>query len=519
MASRFDVAIEATERALHRSRPMRMWLESLRWCGNAIRRTADVAVKDRVLLAESGTEVIVLFLLSATDPDAGARPIHLPLSIASARFDPSAFELKANGGTSYVMEAERRESYARFMIDAFRRGARIRTESGDLLTFRGDGIDAVRKVTPIPMGDTSNIVLHITTTSGEIVLKSYKLLDPGNREPDIFARLRGRNFPHIARFLGEFLLGAKDDRLVLGMVMEHVDAVDLFTWMRDGWRRALSSTDSSSDGVEEGSRRIASELGEATAALHDALIDGHPGPWQTEVFTEEDFRVAFKAATHSLGAALRRLGQIARDGETRLGESARGSRTELLDLRMPIEETLRHLEANVGGVKSVIHSDLHLAQVLRQNPNGKLLFIDFEGEPARAPGARDRKLPPLRDVGSMVRSFAYVRHYAMRDFVEKASGSVGSPLKGDDLSVPQRTALGRLIAWEQEMVERFTGAYLSRTDLYPGLSQTEVGRLVRGWALEKALYELDYELTHRVENFPIPFEGIATLASSGHARG
>lgn len=519
MASRFDVAIEAAERALRRSRAMRTWLESLRWCGSAIRRTADLAVKDRALLAESGTEAIVLFLLSATGSDAGARPVHLPLSIASARLDPAAFELKADGGTFYVMEAERRESYARFVIDAFRRGAKIRTGLGDLLTFRGEGIDSFRKMTPVPGGDTSNILLQITTVSGEIVLKSYKLLDPGNREPEIFARLRGRNFPHMARFLGEFLLGAKDDRLVLGMVTEHVDAVDLFTWMRDAWRLALVSIEPSSDELEEGSRRIASDLGEATAALHDALIDGHPGPWQAEVFTQEDFRAAFKTATQSLGSALRRLGQLARAAEPSLADSVRDARTRLLDLRGPIEETLRHLGANVGGLKSVIHSDLHLAQVLRQNSSGKLLFIDFEGEPARAPGARGRKLPPLRDVGTMVRSFSYVRHYAMRDFVGKAPDSVALPLNRDDFPAPQRIVLDRLIGWEQEMVERFTGAYLSRTDLYPGLSQTEVGRLVRGWALEKALYELDYELTHRVENFPIPFEGIATLASSGQARG
>src|SRR5438445_9838074 len=93
--------------------------------------------------------------------------------------------------------------------------------------------------------------------------------------------------------------------------------------------------------------RRSSDLGKATAALHDAFVDRHPGFWHPEPFTEEDFRGMFKSATRSLGAALRRLGQLAHAEEPSLAESARMARTRLLELRAPIEETLRHLEAHV----------------------------------------------------------------------------------------------------------------------------------------------------------------------------
>lgn len=177
---------------------------------------------------------------------------------------------------------------------------------------------------------------------------------------------------------------------------------------------------------------------------------------------------------------------------------------------------MRLLEGNVGGVKSVVHSDLHLAQVLRGRSDGKLWFIDFEGEPERAPGTRGRKLPPLRDVGSMVRSFAYVRHYVMRDLLGEAFGIAAPPFDPDAFPVPQRAMVNRLIRWEGDMVERFVEAYLSHSDLHRGLRRAEVGSLIRGWALEKALYELEYELQHRIENFPIPVDGIAALVVSGH---
>ena len=515
MASRFDVAVEVTGRALRESRPMRTWLQSLRWCGNAIPLTADLAVKDRAVLAESGSEAIMLFLVSVTDSNGTTRPVHLPLSIASVRLDPTAFELVASGDSFYVMEGERRESYAQFVIDAFRRGAKIQTESGDLLSFRGGGIAAFRGISPGQVGDTSNLLVRIRTASGEIVLKSYKLLDPGNREADILARLQARKFPHTARLLGEMALGRQKDRLVLGIMTEHVDSVDLFTWMRDAWHHALSGGREPGEELVKACRSIASDLGEATAALHDALIDGHPGPWQTEIFTSEDFGVAFKTATRSLGISLRRLGQLARNSEPVLAPSVRSARTLLLDLRAPIEETLGYLEASVGGVKSVIHSDLHLAQVLRGRSDGKLWFIDFEGEPDRAPGARGRKLPPLRDVATMVRSFAYVRHYVMRDFIGADFRLASLAFEPDALPAPQRDVWDRLIGWEEQMVDRFTESYVSRSALYRGLHRAEIDLLVRGWALEKALYELEYELRHRIENFPIPVDGIAALVSSG----
>jgi len=246
--------------------------------------------------------------------------------------------------------------------------------------------------------------------------------------------------------------------------------------------------------------------------LHEALVDRHPGFWHPEPFTEEDFRDVFKSATRSLGAALRRLGHLARADEPVLAESARMARTQLLELRAPIEESLRHLEGHVGGSKSVIHSDLHLAQVLRRRADGLLLFIDFEGEPERGSGERGRKLPPLRDVGSMVRSFAYIRHYVIRDHAGGVS-SPTSPLEREEVQTLQGAVMDRIRRWEADMLRGFTAAYLSHSTLHHSLDSREADRLILGWAMEKALYELEYELKHRVANFPIPLEGIATLAS------
>src|SRR3989442_15985052 len=113
----------------------------------------------------------------------GTRPFLLPSScVWAGRFQTLSVPWVGRH-SFYVMEGERRESFARFVVDAFRRAAKVPTESGDSLNFHGEGISAFRGASPIPGGDTSNVVLRITTGSGDVVLKSYKFLDTGNREP------------------------------------------------------------------------------------------------------------------------------------------------------------------------------------------------------------------------------------------------------------------------------------------------------------------------------------------------
>lgn len=514
MGSGFGVAIDATASALSHSRPLRTWLRSSRWCGDGIGLSTRLRVQDRALLEESGSEALVLFLLQAKDSDGRSRAVSLPLSIAMTQFDESAFELNVDGSTLYLSEAEQRDAYARVVVEGFREGARIRTASGDVVTFRGENLGAVRDVVSLSESDTSNVLVRLVTTRGDHVLKSYRFLDSSNREPDILGRLRDRAFPHAARLTGEIALGRGKDRLVLAIGTEQIDGTDLFSFLRDGLRREPLLEGRRDGDFASESQAIASDLGRATAMLHEALHSRGRGPWASERFTREDFQDAFRDGTGSLGSALRRLGRLVRATDPGLADAARATRTQLLDLRSAIEATLRGLERNVGGIKAVTHADLHLAQVLRRRSDGRLFFIDFEGEPERSADQRSRKQPPLRDVGSMVRSFAYVRHYAMRGSGGETDDP-GSPSVPDSPAVPEHDTSGELLAWEVSMVDRFLREYLTASGIHRGMERPEAMRLIRAWAMVKALYELDYELAHRVQNFPIPLAGIVDLAATG----
>jgi maltose alpha-D-glucosyltransferase/alpha-amylase len=162
---------------------------------------------------------------------------------------------------------------------------------------------------------------------------------------------------------------------------------------------------------------------------------------------------------------------------------------------------LRRIEASTTsvpkGIKTRRHGDYHLGQVLvRRND---FILVDFEGEPGRTLPERRIKHSPLTDVAGMLRSFAYARRAAA-------------------LRNPQAAAQnGRLEPflekWEQETRETFVTAYdaVARTNgLYESLQ--EVLPLLQLFEIEKALYEVRYELGNRPDWASIPLRSLIAFA-------
>src|SRR3990170_4965208 len=235
MTPRFAPAIDVLDNAIRHSVHFREWLRARRWCGDSIGARAEVSVKERAVLAESGSEAIVLFLAVAKLPE-GQVIVHLPLSLATARPQPDAFERRAGGERLFVSEAERGEPYAKFLVDGFHGQAKLPTSSGDGLYFSGGHLGSLQGGAPVLVGDSSNLVVRFATSKDEVVFKSYKIPDVRNREPEILERLHKRQFRHVPRFLGELAIGRGPDRLVLGLATERVEGPDLFTWFTAGWR-------------------------------------------------------------------------------------------------------------------------------------------------------------------------------------------------------------------------------------------------------------------------------------------
>jgi maltose alpha-D-glucosyltransferase / alpha-amylase len=173
----------------------------------------------------------------------------------------------------------------------------------------------------------------------------------------------------------------------------------------------------------------------------------------------------------------------------------------ILERRGELEErlgTMRRLAPS--GARTRTHGDFHLGQVLVAQ--GDVFLIDFEGEPARPLEERREKQSPLRDVAGMLRSFDYAVHMALA-----AQGGGSSPTAG-------RAPLDAWAdAWEREMRELFLGAYLDEVGNAPFVprDREQLDRVLAVFELEKAVYELGYELNNRPDWIWLPVRGILKI--------
>jgi maltose alpha-D-glucosyltransferase/alpha-amylase len=172
---------------------------------------------------------------------------------------------------------------------------------------------------------------------------------------------------------------------------------------------------------------------------------------------------------------------------------------ELVSREKEMHEKLRRiLEIKIAAQRIRTHGDYHLGQVLHTGKD--FVIIDFEGEPSRPLSERRIKRSALRDVAGMIRSLHYAPHAVI---FGQAPGSVIRP---EDVETLQTAAT----FWYRWSAAAFLRAYLAESTKGSHLPKTheELGTLLDAHLLEKALYEVQYELNNRPEWVPIPLRGV-----------
>jgi maltose alpha-D-glucosyltransferase/alpha-amylase len=155
---------------------------------------------------------------------------------------------------------------------------------------------------------------------------------------------------------------------------------------------------------------------------------------------------------------------------------------------------------SVSMMKTRFHADLHLGQVLLCEND--FIITDFEGEPARPLHERRAKSSPLKDVAGMLRSFDYATTLTLRQHAQQTQ--------------ERRIAVEALLRnWEGEATAAFLQGYWSVAAALPSVPQDVAQRewLLQVFTVEKALYELRYEMAQRPDWIAVPLLGLANLLS------
>jgi maltose alpha-D-glucosyltransferase/alpha-amylase len=243
-------------------------------------------------------------------------------------------------------------------------------------------------------------------------------------------------------------------------------------------------------------------LGRRTAELHLALADADDPAFAPATLHVADLRTLAASMRDHGDAMLDRLDQQRDRWPEALGPGASrvlGARETLL-ARFDQLTTMRDM-----GRRIRIHGDYHLGQVLRTEED--FVILDFEGEPTRSLAERRAKQPPVKDVAGMIRSFSYAAYAAL-----SAATFAGTPTTAESLA-------GWAEVWQRWVSRAFVQEYratMRGSGLIPE-SDEGFGVWLAAFTLDKALYELGYELDNRPEWVRIPITGLLKLLDEASA--
>jgi trehalose synthase-fused probable maltokinase len=430
------------------SERLRDWLVTQRWFASKSRGVSSIELVERLELGDG-----------------------LVLALAQTRFAAGTHELYQLSlgidGDEVEFDAITDPPHARALLARIEGGGDLETDEGRF-SFRclGTAPAADAETTVRPMGVEQS---NSSVVFGErLVLKVFRKLEPGiNPELEILRFLTAHGFPNIAPLHGWYEYEGTALAATLGVVQEFVPQA------ADGWTLALGQIVTEPEIFLE---RIG-ELGAATAQMHSALASDAGDP---AFSPEEPSHEAISLLTATIDEDIERMFlRLDPDDERLAPIVGRGE-----DVR---ERLAARAQIGIGGRHIRIHGDYHLGQTL-YTPRGWVI-LDFEGEPARPLPERRQKRSPLRDVASMLRSFAYV-------------SSAVTLLRGEH--APDD--------FEGRARVRFLERYFEEVDptLLPA-GDSAVSNMLAIFELEKAIYELQYELDNRPDWVSIPVAGIVRL--------
>jgi maltose alpha-D-glucosyltransferase/alpha-amylase len=236
-------------------------------------------------------------------------------------------------------------------------------------------------------------------------------------------------------------------------------------------------------------------LGQRTAEMHLALASDSSNP----SFAPESFTANYQRSLYSsLRKLLRDRFGLLENSISKLDPSIQEFAKKVLALEDIILESFSEVyQVKMIAIKTRIHGDYHLGQVLFTGKD--FVIIDFEGEPGFSFSERRLKKNPFKDVAGMMRSF----HYA-------AFGKLllNENYRDRDIELLEQAAE----QWQHYVSRFYLGAYMERMGIGTNLSE-ENDILIRTFLIEKAIYELGYELNGRPDWTIIPLRGIYYLVN------
>jgi maltose alpha-D-glucosyltransferase/alpha-amylase len=527
-----DLFLAALRNSLPAALPQ--FLIKQRWFGGKARTISSVEVSD-IIPFDSDALRSYLILAKVNYTTGPAETYDIPLVRAphgaAQPSDSSSLRVRARNFPEEIVlkDALTDENFLAHLLDVVANGVAVRGAGGQV---RAVSTSALHFIWQPSQGLLMPSVMRAEQSNSSVVyekrlvLKIFRRLEQGlNPDLEIGAFLTAktsfRNVPPLAGYL-EYL-SETGARTALGILQGYIANEG------DAWQFTLKALAeyygeaqrSGSLGASEvphspllslcgqtlpdkARQRIGSYLdsaallGRRTAELHLALASDQKDPdFAPQAFSEAELRALANSAVQLLTANFDLLGRL----KHKMPDHSREDAESALRLEERARSRLQLLAGRrISAMVTRIHGDYHLGQVLFTGSD--FVIIDFEGEPARPLAERRKKRSPLQDVAGMLRSFHYAAY---------------APLLHDNGEKLPHETLQDLGNWAQYWQRWVSATFLKKYLEVSGNSNfipkdgEELALLLDLYLLDKAVYELGYELNNRPSWVRIPLDGLSQL--------
>jgi maltose alpha-D-glucosyltransferase / alpha-amylase len=516
------------------------YLPHCRWFRSRTRSIKSATITEALPLSE-GPSAMHLTLVNVDYRNAESETYVLPLALASGAAaedvrsrwpDRIVAQLRladrngANEGLLYDAAAD--AEFGRALLALIERHRRVKGGTGELTAATTARFHELRgpRETPceprILSGEQTNSLIAY---GDRLILKLFRRLEPGtNPDLEMTRFLTERHhFPHVPGIAGWIdFRSPRGEHRDLGILTSFVpNQGDAWQFTMAELHRYYEVAATASEPpplpqktlvqlLDEEPGEIAAHyigaylgaahlLGQRIAEMHIALLEEGDDP----NFAPEAFSVLYQRSAYQSMRNL--LGQVMRTLNGRLSMMPDGLRAQAHAIVANQSRVSACFDAFLKRRMTVArirtHGDLHLGQILYTGKD--FVIIDFEGEPARPLSERRRKRAALRDAAGMIRSLHYAAHTALVE--QLRAGALG---KTDYATLEPWARL-----WQAWTSRAFLKGYVDTADR-PSLvphDREDLNVLLEALLMEKAVYEVGYELNNRPEWLHIPLYGIAEL--------
>jgi maltose alpha-D-glucosyltransferase/alpha-amylase len=506
------------QRAIVEREVLPSYIRNCRWFGAKARTVRQVRIAEQVPVAgEHGAQIWFLEVSYLDGPtETYALPVEIARDDAARAVEssaPNAIIARMHGdGDAILFDAIHDEAFRKALFNLMTTGRSASGKSGNL-----SGLTSTALPPEARSGAGASHVLSAEQSNSSMLfenkyfLKLYRKLEDGvNPDVEVTRFLTERaQFANVPAFLGaiEYRRGRAEPTVVCLLQSAVVNEGDAWTLTLDAVRRFYERVLGQKAELQNQTAPAGTLLDELLGGIYPErakLIGQRTGEMHLAIASSSDDRgfapeqfnaMAQRSVYQNMRASLRRNFDLLEKKLPSLPDAFREEAAQVLAAEERIlAQEQRLLDRRVNATKIRIHGDYHLGQVLFTGKD--FVILDFEGEPARPLSERKLKRSALRDVAGMMRSFQYAAYSALWQ----------PSMRTEDVPFLERWA----DLWYRQMSAVFLQSYLAATngaDFIPE-NEADFQVLLEAYLLDKAVYEVGYELNNRPAWVVIPVRGI-----------